>query len=168
MGDEMQRAILAACLILAASDASAAWKTEQGRKIMSTFPPPVGMIATLPAKAPHNGVTAQLRLECFTHPELTGIQFGIVLSKKPPNGFMAWKYQYDDKPAVQTKPYSRSLPPEVITLGDATSAEIQGLVGAKVLKLTLLPAEGTQLPYEFDVAGAADAIKTVGCKEFRK
>jgi hypothetical protein len=43
-------------------------------------------------------------------------------------------------------------------------AEIKGLVGAKVLKLTLLPADGTQLPYEFDVAGAPDAIKGVGCK----
>jgi hypothetical protein len=126
------------------------------------------MIATLPAKALYNGVTAQLRLECFTHPELTGIQFGIVLSKRPPNGFMAWKYQYDDKPAVQTKPYSRSLPPEVITLGDATSLETKGLAGATNLKLTLLPADGTQLPYEFDVVGAADAIKAVGCKETRK
>jgi hypothetical protein len=60
------------------------------------------------------------------------------------------------------------LPPEVITLGDARSAETKGLVGAKVLKLTLLPADGTQLPYEFDVAGAADAIKSVGCKEMHK
>jgi hypothetical protein len=164
----MKRIVLAACILSAASSADAAWEVEQGRKIMSTFPPLVGMIATLPAKASHNGVAAQLRLECFTHPELTGIQFGIVLSKKPPNGFMAWKYQYDEKPPVQTKPYSRSLPPEVITLGDATSAETKGLVGAKTLKLTLLPADGSQLPYEFDVTGAADAIKAVGCKELRK
>jgi hypothetical protein len=164
----MKRIVLAACILSATSSADAAWKVEQGRKIMSTFPPLVGMIATLPAKGSHNGVLAQLRLECFTHPELTGIQFGIALSKKPPNGFMAWKYQYDEKPPVQTKPYSRSLPPEVITLGDATSAETEGLVGAKILKLTLLPADGSQLPYEFDVTGAADAIKAVGCKELRK
>ena len=164
----MRRLILAIYLMFAASSAEAAWKVEQGKKIMSTFPPPVGMIATVPAKAPNKRVTAQLRLECYTHPELTGIQFGIVLSKKPPNGFMAWKYQFDDKPAIQTKPYSRSLPPEVIALGDAASPELQGLSGAKTLKLTLLPADGSQLPYEFDITGAADAIKAVGCKESLK
>ena len=164
----MRRMIFATCLICAVSSAEATWKVERGKKIMSTFPPPAGTIATVPANAPNKEVTAQLRLECYTHPELTGIQFGIVLSKKPPNGFMAWKYQFDEKPAVQTKPYSRSLPPEVITLGDATSPELQGLTGAKKLKLTLLPADGSQLSYEFDITGAADAIKAVGCKGSRK
>ena len=123
--------------------------------------------AHIPAKAPYNGVTAQLRLECFKLPELTSIQFDIVLSRKPPNGFMAWKYQFDDKPAVRTKPYSRSLPPEVISLGDATSVETKGLIGAKTLKLTLLPADGSQLPYEFDISGAVEAIKAVDCKSSR-
>jgi hypothetical protein len=164
----MSRAFIAACLMLLSSTAFAAWKVETGKKIMSTFPPLVGTLASVLAKAPLNGVTARLQIECFTHPELTGIQFGIILSKKPPNGFMAWRYQYDDATPVKTKPYSRSLPPEAITLGDGSSTEVKGLTNAKRLRLTLLPADGSELPYEFDVTGAADAIKAVGCKEMNK
>lgn len=164
----MRRVFITVIIVLAASNADAAWKVEQGKKIVSTFPPLVGMIATVSAKAALNGVTAQLRLECFTHPQLMGIQFGIVLSTKPVNGAMAWRYQYDTKPAVQTRPFSRSLPPEVITIGDATNAEFKELAGSKTLKLTLLPYDGSQLPYEFDVTGATDAIKALGCKETRR
>jgi hypothetical protein len=164
----MLRLLSLILLVGVVSNAEAAWKIERTNKIMSTFPPPTGVVAMLPSKASLKGVTASLRLECFTHPKLTGIQYGVVLSKKPPNGFMAWRYQYDGKPAVQTKPYSRSLPPEVITLGDASSDEVKQLSGAKLLKLTLLPADGSQLSYEFDVTGAADAIKAVGCKETNK
>jgi hypothetical protein len=163
----MLAAFIAFCLTVFSLPAHAAWKIETGKKVMSSSPPLVGMLATLPAKAAFNGVTARLRLECFTHPQLTGIQFGIILSKKPPNGFMAWRYQYDEGTPVRTKPYGRTLPPEAITLGDASSAEFKSLANAKRLKLTLLPADGSELPYEFEVAGAADAIKAVGCKETR-
>jgi hypothetical protein len=105
----------------------------------------VGTLASGQAKAPLNGLTARLQIECFTHRDLTGIQFGIILSKKPPNGFMAWRCQYDDAAPVKTKPYSRSLPPEAITLGDASSPEVKGLANAKRLNLTLLPADGSEL-----------------------
>ena len=108
---------------------------------MTTFPPLTGKIATLSATAPLKGVTARLQLECFISDSLTGLQFGVVLSTKPPNGFMAWRCQYDDRPPVKTKPYSRSLPPESITLGDASSPEVAGLRTAKRLRLTLLPAD---------------------------
>jgi hypothetical protein len=81
---------------------------------------------------------------------------------------MAWRCQYDDRSPVKTKPYSRSLPPESITLGDASSPEVAGLRTAKRLRLTLLPADVSELPYEFDVTGAADAIKAVGCKEMNR
>src|ERR1700681_648318 len=62
-------------------------------------------------------VSARLQLECFISNSSPALQFGIVLPTIPPNGFMAWRYQYDDRPPVKTKPYSRSLPPESITLG---------------------------------------------------
>jgi hypothetical protein len=164
----MIRLLLAICLIASPSIASAAWKVETGKKAMTTFPPLVGKIATVPAKAPYKDTTARLQLECFISPQLTGLQFGIVLSKRPPNGFMAWRYQYDGAPAVKKGPYSRALPPESISLGDAKSAEVKGLIGAKRLRLTLLPADGSELSYEFDVTGAADAIKAVRCKEMNK
>jgi hypothetical protein len=164
----MLKVILSVYLLVASSSAFAAWKVETGKKALSSFPPLVSTLATVPAKAPYKGVTARLQLECFTHPELSGIQFGIILSKAPPNGFMARRYQYDDNPPVMTRPYSRSLPPESITLGDASSTEVTGLKTANRLRLTLLPADGSELPYEFDVTGALDAIKAVGCKETNK
>jgi hypothetical protein len=167
-GERMFRTLLAACLVALSSNAFATWKVETGKKALSSFPPLVGTLATVPAKAPFKGMTARLQLECFTHPELSGLQFGIILSKAPPNGLMAWRYQYDDSARVETKPYSRTLPPQSITVGDASSPEVKGLTGAKRLRLTLLPADGSELPYEFDVTGAADAIKAVGCKEMNK
>jgi hypothetical protein len=51
-------------------------------------------------------------------------------------------------------------------LGDASSAELKGLPSAKRLRLTLLPAQGGELSYDFDVTGAKDAIKSIPCKEF--
>lgn len=167
-GAQMRRTILSVFFLAISTSAFAAWKVETGKKVMSTFSPLVGTLASVQARAPLNGVTARLQIECFTHPDLTGIQFGIILSKKPANGFIAWRYQYDDAAPVQTKPYSRSLPPEAISLGDASSAEVKGLANAKRLKLTLLPADNSELPYEFDVTGAAAAIKAVHCKEYKR
>jgi hypothetical protein len=165
----MRALILTAYVTTAVSTtAFAAWTVENGKKAMTTFPPLTGTIATIPAKAPYKGVSARLQLECFTSAQLSGLQFGIVLSKKPPNGFMAWRYQFDDKPAITTKPYSRALPPESITLDDASSDEVKGLSTARRFRLTLLPADGSELPYEFDVSGAAEAIKSVGCKELNR
>jgi hypothetical protein len=164
-GSGTYRALLAAYFMAISSSAFAAWKVETGKKAMTIFPPLTGKIATVPAKAPYKEMSARLQLECFVSPELSGLQFGIVLSKAPPKGFMAWRYQYDDHPPIKTKPYSRSLPPESITLGDSSSPEVKGLTGAKRLLITLLPADGSELPYEFDITGAAEAVKTVGCKE---
>jgi hypothetical protein len=144
----------------------------EGRKRQTNCPEQLpaapGTTATVPAKAPFNGVTARLQLECYVAQTISGLAFGIVLSKAPPVGAMAWRYQYDDRAAIKTKPYSRSLPPEKFILGDASSDETKGLTSAKVLRLTLLPADGSELPYEFDVSGAADAIKAVACKEMNR
>jgi hypothetical protein len=164
----MNKVLVSACLLVISSSAFAAWKVETGKKAMTTFPPLTGKIATLSAIAPYKNVSARLQIECFISPELSGLQFGIILSTRPPNGFMAWRYQYDDAAPVKTRPYSRALPPESISLGDASSAELKGLTGAKRLRLTLLPADGSELPYEFDVTGALEAIKAVGCKEYKR
>jgi hypothetical protein len=147
--------------------AHAAWSISEGKKI-SPFPPLTGKIATLPAKGPFNGMTAKLYVECFTHPELTGLSFGILLSKSPPNGYMGWTYQYDDAVPVQRGPFSRALPVNFISLGDATSGELKGLLTAKRLHLILQPASGGALPFDFDVVGAAAAIAKIPCKEFRR
>src|SRR4051794_27954891 len=82
--------------LLIATPTFADWKVATGKKVFSSFPPIVTPIATVPAKAPFRGVTARLQLECFTHPQLSGLMFGIVLSKEPANGYISWRYQYDD------------------------------------------------------------------------
>lgn len=163
-----RKSLLFALIFLTNSPALAEWKVENGRKAFSSFAPATGAIVTSPAKAPYRGVTARLQIECFTHPELTGLSFGIVLSKEPPNGFMAWQYQYDENAAVKRGPYSRALPATSISLGDGESGELKGLRKAQRLRLTLLPADGSQMPFEFDVAGADAAIKTIPCKGNRQ
>jgi hypothetical protein len=160
-------ALAVAMALFWTSIAQAAWTVREGKKI-SPFPPLTGQIATLPAKAPFNGMTAKLHVECFTHPELTGLSFGILLSKNPPNGFMGWTYQYDDAPPVKQGPFSRALPPNYISLGDATSGELKGLRTAKRLHLVLQPANGGALPFDFDVTGADVAFAKIPCKEFRR
>jgi hypothetical protein len=162
----MKKALVAVSLIAASSTASAAWKVEKGQKAFSTFPPVVSTIATVPAKAPFQGVTARLQVECFTHPQLSGLSFGVVLSKGTVPGALGWRYQYDDSPPVQRGPFSRTSLTS-ISLGDAASAELKGLPAARRLRLTLLPAGGGELPYDFDVTGAAQAIKSVPCKEYK-
>jgi hypothetical protein len=156
-----------ATLLLVASSANvlAEWTIETGRKGFSSFPPVIGALATTPAKSPLRGVTARLQIECFTHPQLTGLTFGIVLSKAPPNGGMAWRYKYDEALEVQRGPFSRLLPPNAISLGDGSSGELKGLRTARRLRLTLVPASGPELTYDFDVSGASNAIRKIPCKE---
>jgi hypothetical protein len=161
----MLKIILASCLILLPLNALAAWKVDKGNPVYRSFAPRGGKIATVMAKAPYKNIKARLQLECFVSPSLNGLSFFIVLSKNPPNGFMAHRYQFDDGKAVTTKPFSRTLPANAITLGDDSSDEVKGLASAKVLKLTLLPADGSELRYEFNVSGAAAAIKAIACKE---
>jgi hypothetical protein len=140
---------------------------SSGKKL-SPFPPLTGQIATLPAQVPFNGITAKLHVECFTHPDLTGLSFGVLLSRDPPNGAMGWTFQYDNAAPITRGPSTRVLPPNYIGLGDASSAELSGLMTAKHLHLVLKPASGPALPFDFEVNGAAAAIKKIPCKEFRR
>lgn len=109
-----------------------------------------------------------MQLDCYVSESIGGLGLALILSKEPPRGFMAWRYQFDDGPPVQTKPYSRSLPAENIQLGDRSSPEVKGLMNAKRLRLTLLPADGSELPFDFDVSGAAEAAQGLACKEYNR
>ena len=161
----MREAIPAiAVTLLMSTSAFAQWKVQDGKKF-TPFPPATGKIATLPAKAPHNGVSAYLEIECFSHPQLTELSFGIVLSKDPPNGFMAHTIQFDEAPPVVHRPYSRSLPANRISLTTDRGSEIEKLAKAKNLKLTLLPADGSKPSDEFDTTGAANAIQGIPCQK---
>ena len=160
----MIKALLIACLIALPTGAFAEWKVERGSKLMSLRDDPVGTIAKLPAKAPYHGVSAFLQIECFVHPEVGGRTFGIVLSKPTTTGAISWRYQFDNGPVVQRGPYTR-LSLTVIGLGDFTQDEFKGLVHAKRFRLTLLPRQSEELPFDFDVTGVAEAINKVPCKE---
>lgn len=160
----MLKMLIAAMLIALPSSVSASWKMQTGHKAFSSFAPVISTIATVDAKAAASGITARLQIECFTHPQLSGLSFGVVLSKGTAPGPIGWRYQYDDATAVKRGPFSR-ISLTSISLGDASSAELKNLPGAKRLRLTLLPAQGSELSYDFDVAGAAEAIKSIPCKE---
>jgi hypothetical protein len=156
--------ILFGCIVLslATTSASAAWKVETGRKVMSMREDPVGRIATLLAKNASHSSTARLQIECFVHPQLHGISLGIVLSKPTAPGALGWRYSFDGAVDAKEGPYSRTSL-TVVALSDARGAMFKGIRRAKMLKLTLLPASGPQLQYEFDVSGAQGAIERLSC-----
>jgi hypothetical protein len=133
------KAVAVVCFVaLLPTSAFATWKVERGPKLMSLRDDPVGELAKLPAKAPTNGVSAYLQIECFVHPEVGGRNFGIVLSKPTTPGAISWRYQFDDGPVIQRGPYTR-LSLTVIGLGDFSQDEYKGLAHAKRFRVTLLP-----------------------------
>ena len=159
------RKAVAVSLMLMPVPALADWKVEhQGTKVMSHRNDPVGTIAKLPAKAPSRDITAYLQVECFEYPPLLGKHFGVVLSKATTPGPIVYEYKFDDAARVHRGPYSRrSL--TVVNLGDAASEEFKGLSKAKRLQLTLLPRQGPELTFDFDLSGGASAIDAIPCKE---
>ena len=142
----------------------AEWKVERGTKVGSLRNHQVGIIATLPATATFDGVSAYLQVECLEHPEVTTRIVNIVTSKDTAPGLMAWRYQLDDRSPTQRGPYSR-LSLKVIGLGDSSSDEFKGLLTARRLRVTLMPTTGPQWSFEFDVRGAPQAINAVPCQK---
>ena len=142
----------------------AEWKVERGTKAGNLRDHQVGIIATLPATATFDGVSAYLQVECLEHPEVTTRIVNIVTSKDTAPGLMMWRYQFDDRPPMQRGPYSR-LNLKVIGLGDSSSDEFKGLLTARRLRVTLMPARGPQWSFEFDLRGAPQAINAVPCKK---
>jgi PAS domain S-box-containing protein len=142
----------------------AEWKVERGTKVGSLRNHQVGIIATLPATATFDGVSAYLQVECLEHPEVTTRIVNIVTSKDTAPSLMAWRYQLDDRPPTQRGPYSR-LSLKVIGLGDSSSDEFKGLLTARRLRVTLMPTTGPQWSFEFDLRGAPHAINAVPCQK---
>ena len=145
-------------------EAGTEWKVERGTKIGSLRNQQVGIIATLPAKAAFQGVSAHLQVECFEHPGVTARIVNLVTSKDTAPGLMMWRYQLDDRPPMQRGPYSR-LSLKVIGLGDSSSDEFKGLLTARRLRVTLMPTTGPQWSFEFDLRGAPQAINAVPCQK---
>jgi len=142
----------------------AEWKVERGTKVSSLRNYQVGIIATLPATATFDGVSAYLQVECLEHPEVTTRIVNLVTSKDTAPGLMMWRYQLDDRPPMQRGPYSR-LSLKVIGLGDSSSDEFKGLLTARRLRVTLMPTTGPQWSFEFDLRGAPQAINAVPCQK---
>jgi PAS domain S-box-containing protein len=142
----------------------AEWKVERGTKVGSLRNHQVGIIATLPATATFDGVSAYLQVECLEHPEVTTRIVNLVTSKDTAPGLMMWRYQLDDNPPTQHGPYSR-LSLKVIGLGDSSSDEFEGLLTGRRLRVTLMPTTGPQWSFEFDLRGAPQAINAVSCQK---
>jgi hypothetical protein len=152
------------CLLLSSSPALADWNVHQGPQVFSLSPSAIATIANVEAKGPSNGVTARLQLECFTHPELSTLSFGIIISKPTAPGALKYRIQFDDGPAIERGPYTRLK----LTSDTLVDEDKKALPTAKRLRLTLLPTKPPELTYDFNVSGAAAAIKTLNCKEFRR
>ena len=159
----MKKLLVAACLVLTSGLAAAEWKVEHGAKVSDKRKDGGGTVAILPAKAAFKDVSAYLQVECFEHPKRNMRTVNIVTSRESAPGLMMWRYQFDDRPPKQRGPYSR-LSLTVTGLGDSSSDEFKGLLTAKRLQVTLMPTNGPQWSFEFDLAGASEAIDAVPCK----
>lgn len=159
----MKNALFAPFLFLAPCLACAEWKVEYGITVGSLHDNRIGIIATLPAKSTFKGISAYLQIECLDHPDVTTRIVSIVTSIGTVPKLMMWSYQLDDRPPVQRGPYSR-LSLKVIGLGDSSSDEFNGLLSARQLRVNLIPAKGPQWSFDFDLAGASQAIRSIPCK----
>lgn len=145
------------CLLLS-DPAAADWTVIHGARKVLGFPP-TGTVARVPATAPSHGFSASLQIECFDHPEVGGRVLGVILSRETAPGFLAYRYQLDDAPAIVRPPEVRtSLTSHALTPFPA------GLSGAQRLDLVLTPASGPALSFRFDVRGADRAIRAIPCR----
>jgi hypothetical protein len=155
---------IAISVFLLSSSALADWNVRQGPQVFSMTPGKIATIATIDAKEPSHGVTARLQLECFTHPDLSTLSFGIILSQPTAPGPLKYRIQLDDGPAIERGPFTR------ITLASDSliDQDRNALPTAKRLRLILLPTKPPELTYDFSVTGAAAAIAALNCKDFRR
>jgi hypothetical protein len=166
---ENMKLLVTACLISVLSSAAEAdWKVQRGRTAGEFLSSRPATVATVDAEAPANGgVTARLQLECFKVDDLSGMELLVVLSRETTPGRISWHYQFDDGPTVTWKDMDR-LSLTSLTLDDTYGAVMLSLLpSAKRLRLTLQPPD-SEYTYEFDVSGAAPAIKSLGCKKGRQ
>jgi hypothetical protein len=155
-------AMFISMLLNFAAPAVAQWKVQEGRNAFSLPLNEAGKIATLPARAPAQGITANLQLECVRYLDLSSLYFGVITSKEMLPGFMGWRFRYDQEPEVERSPSIRTSLTKT-SLGDPSKEELKGLMKAKRLRLTLLPPNSALLRYDFDVAGAAEAAARLPC-----
>jgi hypothetical protein len=160
----MRKGLIAVLLFLWPCLAGAGWKVERGAKVGSLRNDQVGTIATLPAKATFDGISAYLQVECLEHPQSAARIVSIVTSKGTAPSLMMWRYQLDEHPPKQRGPYSR-LSLTVTGLGDASSHEFKGLLTARRLRVILMPTQGPHWAFEFDLNGAPQAIAAVPCQK---
>jgi hypothetical protein len=160
----MKRISVLTSVIFFSSTAFAEWHVRQGPQVFAFDPRGIGVVATVSAKSPSNGIGAHLQLECFVHPELMSLYGGIVLSRSTPTGPMSYRIQFDDAPSMTQGPFSRVN----LTSQSFSDEERKALLTARQLRITLIPTKPPELSYEFDVSGAATAAKTLACKEYRR
>ncbi len=92
-----------------------------------------------------------------------GLIDGCSLSENVPKvGSVGWSIQFDGGKTAHY-PTRRFLETTHITLGGPMSYELKEVQTAERLRLTLRPAGGDELAYDFDVSGGADAIKKLNC-----
>src|SRR5260221_14059684 len=101
------RTILITCIIFFSSTAFAEWHVQQGSQVFSMTQKAIGVVATVTAKSPSNGISAHLQLECFVHPDLMSLTSGIVFSRSTPSGPMPYLIQFDDAPSMARGPFTR-------------------------------------------------------------
>jgi hypothetical protein len=72
--------LLTVMAVAISSAAQADWQVQQRRKAFVLLPSETGMTATVSPKTPARGTIARLQLECFIHPQLSGLSFMDCLS----------------------------------------------------------------------------------------
>ncbi|MDQ2081587.1 hypothetical protein RA307_15480 [Xanthobacteraceae bacterium Astr-EGSB] len=133
------------------------WKIDRFKDRMTDR---AANIASVTAKAPSSGISAQLQLECLEDELVGGWQVSAVLSAKMTRGRLGLSFRIDDNPVeARILPVSTDLRSIPFLFG----RQAIDLERSRRLRLQLHPTGGPVLFYEFETNGAARALRAVPC-----
>jgi hypothetical protein len=116
--------------------------------------------ASVTAKAANKGITARLDVYCLGFKDDTSPVVSLETSASFTPGRMGLRYRLDTD-----EPEPRYMPVNSGGRGMSLWAQPKTFFGKKQLRLELQPARSPNLFFEFDIAGAEQAIRALGCKK---
>lgn len=144
-------------LVLSALPASAAWKVTSKVDRMTDRAEKTASVA---AKASDHGVSATLYIYCLGFKGDTNPIVNLQTTARFTPGRMGLRYRLDNDEAEP-----RFMPVDSSGRGMSLWAEPKTFFGKKRLRVEMQPARSSSLFFEFDITGAEQAIRGLGCKK---
>ena len=109
-----------------------------------------------------NNEQTQLAIRCLIDPLVGGLYVEILTPIQFTRGRLAFRYRLDDQP-VET----RYIPPRSDGWGVQVLNRADEALGAKRMRIELLPGNKAGLFYEFDLTGIDKVMREMQCQETR-